>query len=124
MKIICFLFIIIAFVSCKKDSVWYVNTHVYNAVLKVTVSRDTLVNGSIQKIPLRYAIVSLFLSDDDRETHQNQVIAGETDANGFVAFYHLTENYYYIKSWHYIYGEQFSQASTLDATINDIEIAY
>ena len=124
MRIICFLFIIIAFVSCKKESVWYVNTHVYNAVLKVTVSRDTLVNGTIEKIPLRYAIVSLFLSNDDRQDHDNQVIAGETDENGFVAFYHLTDSYYYVKSWHYIYGEQFGQASTLDATVNDLAIDY
>ena len=124
MRTICILFILIGFVSCKKDNVWYVNTHVYNAELRVTVSRDTLIEGSIQKIPLRYAIVSLFLTNDDREAHDNQVTAGETDANGFVAFYHLTDSYYYVKSWHYIYGEQVGQASTLDATVNDLAIDY
>ena len=124
MRNICILFIVIGFVSCKKDNVWYVNTHVYNSVLKVTVSRDSLVDGSIQKIPLRYAIVSLYLSENDRESHKNQVIAGKTDADGFVAFYHLTDNYYYIKSSHYIYGERYIQASTLDATVNDLAIEY
>src|SRR5215813_7037405 len=106
MKKIFFFSVFMIVLSCKKQDSWYVNTHVYNATLKAYVYVQIDSVGFSEKIPLRYAIISLYKSDFDRETHQNSISTNQTDANGYAPFFHLTDGYYYVSIWHYLYGYQ------------------
>ena len=103
---------------------FYINTHFYNATLNVHTYRDTVINDSVVKMPLRYVIVQLFQTKEDLEANRDQVVAGQTDANGDVSFFHLTSDYYYLRGWHYLYGVQMGQAATPDKSVIDTELDY
>lgn len=112
----------IIFCSCKKESVWYVTTHQYDATLKVSVYLQN--DSIIDKTPLRYAIISIYETEYDRSMHQNSKYTNQTDVNGYAPFYHLSGYHYYISVWHYLYGAQEDEITTQDAVTTNLEVIY
>jgi len=113
---------VIAFTGCVKDKEWYINTHSYNATLKINayLASDT----SLEKIPLQYMIISLYESEYDRKMHQNSAATTQTDAKGYAILQHLNQSYYYARTWHYLYGEKLVSVSTQDGQETQMEVAY
>ena len=112
------------FTFCKKEE-QDVFTHEYSATIKVSVYHQIQKpSGDFENISVKDALVELYKSSEDRESHSDLVISASTDSSGEVQFYSLKEKYYYLRISHPTYGERLDETSTPDGSVSFVEVVY